>query len=106
MVRVRAGYWRLCCLDKFERHDAQLCAMAARDKQMVLAWRNQDRVRQHMYTTHVISEAEHDTWFGNVLVRQDQCGCGLTRIVLVGAFEQLERPRVVAVLDGNLGEAQ
>ncbi len=42
------------------------------DKHMILAWRNDDRVRQHMYTTHIIGEAEHDAWFARALAFQDQ----------------------------------
>jgi len=34
---------------------------------MVLAWRNSPAVRQHMYTTHQISEQEHKAWFERII---------------------------------------
>ncbi len=37
---------------------------------LVLSWRNSPEVREHMYTTHKISEAEHRAWFAKV--EQDQ----------------------------------
>lgn len=36
------------------------------DLMMVLEWRNQPHVREHMYTTHVISEEEHRAYFARV----------------------------------------
>ena len=34
------------------------------DKDCILRWRNSERVRSNMYTDHVISQEEHDSWFG------------------------------------------
>lgn len=36
------------------------------DLMMVLEWRNHPNVREHMYTTHVISEVEHRAYFARV----------------------------------------
>lgn len=33
------------------------------DLDMVLAWRNSDRVRNYMYTDHIITPDEHHSWF-------------------------------------------
>lgn len=37
------------------------------DKQKVLGWRNQERIRENMYTDHIITEEEHDNWISQVL---------------------------------------
>jgi UDP-4-amino-4,6-dideoxy-N-acetyl-beta-L-altrosamine N-acetyltransferase len=37
------------------------------DKATLLAWRNSDRVRSHMFTTSVIDERDHELWFSRVL---------------------------------------
>lgn len=42
-------------------------SVSASDKEMILEWRNRENVRRYMYTDHVISEAEHDRWFSDVL---------------------------------------
>lgn len=34
-----------------------------RDLDMVLSWRNSDRVRSYMYNDHIITPTEHQTWF-------------------------------------------
>jgi len=45
------------------RHDYVLRPMVEADLPMVLSWRNQPRIREAMYTTHVISPAEHQAWW-------------------------------------------
>lgn len=40
--------------------------MSADDLDMVREWRNSDRVRPYMYTTHQITEQEHQTWWSGV----------------------------------------
>jgi UDP-4-amino-4,6-dideoxy-N-acetyl-beta-L-altrosamine N-acetyltransferase len=47
--------------------DCELRPMRAEDGPMVLAWRNQDRVRANMYTNHIIAPEEHERWFGRAL---------------------------------------
>jgi UDP-4-amino-4,6-dideoxy-N-acetyl-beta-L-altrosamine N-acetyltransferase len=42
-------------------------AMAARDRDMVRAWRNQREVASRMYTDHYITADEHARWFEQVL---------------------------------------
>jgi UDP-4-amino-4,6-dideoxy-N-acetyl-beta-L-altrosamine N-acetyltransferase len=37
------------------------------DQEIILRWRNSERVRQNMYTDHVISEEEHVRWFKKAL---------------------------------------
>ena len=43
------------------------------DSDMLLNWRNQDYIRQHMATNHVISQQEHDKWFAKMLVSAADC---------------------------------
>lgn len=57
---------------RFEPESVGLREMIEADKYMVLAWRNDERVRQHMYTSHIISDAEHDAWFAKALTSHDQ----------------------------------
>ncbi len=38
------------------------------DKDRILEWRNSERVRSNMYSDHVISQQEHDAWYGRALV--------------------------------------
>ncbi|GFO68503.1 UDP-4-amino-4,6-dideoxy-N-acetyl-beta-L-altrosami ne N-acetyltransferase [Geomonas limicola] len=45
------------------RDDCLLRPLAEGDLDLVLAWRNSDRVRACMYTDHLISEEEHRAWF-------------------------------------------
>lgn len=40
--------------------------LAETDLPLVLAWRNTPEVRQHMYSAHEISEAEHRAWFARM----------------------------------------
>jgi len=44
----------------------RLREMTEDDLEMVLAWRNAERVRANMYTDHVISLDEHRAWFSRV----------------------------------------
>lgn len=37
------------------------------DKDLLLDWRNSPEISQWMYTNHVISDAEHDSWFNQML---------------------------------------
>jgi UDP-4-amino-4,6-dideoxy-N-acetyl-beta-L-altrosamine N-acetyltransferase len=37
------------------------------DRATLLAWRNSDRVREHMFTTSVIDERDHERWFAQAL---------------------------------------
>jgi UDP-4-amino-4,6-dideoxy-N-acetyl-beta-L-altrosamine N-acetyltransferase len=41
----------------------KLNPMSYEDLDLVLAWRNSPRVRENMYTSHVISAEEHQRWF-------------------------------------------
>ncbi|MHB9149526.1 MAG: UDP-4-amino-4,6-dideoxy-N-acetyl-beta-L-altrosamine N-acetyltransferase [Thermoleophilia bacterium] len=43
-----------------------LRGMTADDLQRVFEWRNQERIRNAMYTDHVISWEEHTQWFARV----------------------------------------
>lgn len=38
---------------------------------LILNWRNEPRVRQNMYTTHLISEVEHIAWWEKIKNRAD-----------------------------------
>lgn len=45
------------------REDFTLRTMSENDLQLVLHWRNSERVRANMYTDHLISANEHQVWF-------------------------------------------
>ena len=40
-----------------------LRAVEERDLELLLSWRNSERIRANMYTSHLISPAEHRAWF-------------------------------------------
>jgi UDP-4-amino-4,6-dideoxy-N-acetyl-beta-L-altrosamine N-acetyltransferase len=40
------------------------------DKNLILQWRNSDRVRSNMYNDHLISQEEHEAWFTRALVEK------------------------------------
>ena len=46
-----------------KRNDCSLRPMTRDDLELVLRWRNSDRVRENMYKKHVISPDEHLAWF-------------------------------------------
>jgi len=46
--------------------DGGLRPINEEDLDMVLAWRNSDRVRLSMFSTHVITEEEHRKWYFNL----------------------------------------
>jgi UDP-4-amino-4,6-dideoxy-N-acetyl-beta-L-altrosamine N-acetyltransferase len=50
----------------FTRNNCCLRPMAASDLETVLSWRNSDRIRNMMYTDHIISPEEHQAWFARV----------------------------------------
>ena len=39
----------------------------SQDKDLILQWRNSERVRRNMYSDHIISEQEHELWFSRTL---------------------------------------
>lgn len=39
---------------------------------IMLAWRNEQKVRSNMYTQHIISREEHYSWWEKTKLRQDQ----------------------------------
>jgi len=45
------------------RKDCTLRPVEERDLELLLAWRNSDRIRSSMYTDHVITREEHLRWF-------------------------------------------
>lgn len=47
--------------------DYSLRLINTNDKEIILSWRNTERVRENMYTDHIISEDEHDRWFTKAL---------------------------------------
>ena len=49
-----------------KREDYQLRPLQESDLEMVLSWRNSERVRANMYTDHIISFEEHQTWFKKI----------------------------------------
>jgi UDP-4-amino-4,6-dideoxy-N-acetyl-beta-L-altrosamine N-acetyltransferase len=46
----------------------KLNLMSPADLDLVLIWRNDPRVRNNMYTNHIITEAEHRSWFGRASI--------------------------------------
>ncbi len=51
---------------KINTGDGLLRDLQAEDLDMVLKWRNSDRVRLNMFSTHVITEEEHRNWYFNL----------------------------------------
>lgn len=45
------------------REEFNLRPIEEHDLDVVLAWRNSDRVRSYMYTDHIITQDEHRSWF-------------------------------------------
>jgi len=45
------------------RKDCILRPVEERDLELLLAWRNSERIRSNMYTDHVITREEHLRWF-------------------------------------------
>jgi UDP-4-amino-4,6-dideoxy-N-acetyl-beta-L-altrosamine N-acetyltransferase len=48
------------------REDYQLRKLEKSDLEMVLNWRNSDRIRANMYTDYVISLEEHLAWYERI----------------------------------------
>ncbi|GAX88911.1 UDP-4-amino-4,6-dideoxy-N-acetyl-beta-L-altrosamine N-acetyltransferase [Effusibacillus lacus] len=48
------------------REDCLIRGIEEQDLDLVLRWRNSERIRTHMYTDHLISPAEHRSWFERV----------------------------------------
>jgi UDP-4-amino-4,6-dideoxy-N-acetyl-beta-L-altrosamine N-acetyltransferase len=53
-----------------KREDYQLRCLDKNDLDMVLKWRNSDRIRQNMYTDQIISLEKHLDWFDNIKQNQ------------------------------------
>lgn len=51
------------CVEVLSIGDYRLTDVAPEHKQLLLSWRNSERVRRNMLTDHVITQAEHDKWF-------------------------------------------
>ena len=49
-----------------ERVECRLRLLERSDLELVLRWRNSERIRQAMYTDHVIARDEHYAWFERV----------------------------------------
>lgn len=50
-------------MHKQSQSDYRLRPMTANDLDMVLQWRNHNKIRQYMYTQHEISREEHSRWY-------------------------------------------
>jgi len=50
----------------FRQEECRLRRMEQSDLDLVLRWRNSERIRQAMYTDHVITHDEHHAWFERV----------------------------------------
>lgn len=48
-----------------------LIEACADDEQLLLSWRNEEKVRRQSFTTHVITPEEHHNWFYTVLKNPD-----------------------------------
>lgn len=48
------------------REDFNLRPIEERDLELVLSWRNSERVRSCMYTDHVITHEEHRNWYERI----------------------------------------
>jgi len=49
-----------------KREDGRLRPLAKADLDMVLAWRNSERVHSFMYSDHIITPSEHKRWFDHL----------------------------------------
>lgn len=49
-----------------KKSDFLLRPMNENDLDMVLRWRNSERIRSNMYTDHIISEEEHQNWYKSI----------------------------------------
>jgi len=56
------------------RTETKLRNIAAADLELVLAWRNSERIRANMYTDHLIAPEEHRAWFER-LTREQAARC-------------------------------
>jgi UDP-4-amino-4,6-dideoxy-N-acetyl-beta-L-altrosamine N-acetyltransferase len=74
--------------------DYKLRSINDSDKERILTWRNSDRVRRNMYTDHLITPEEHESWCNKI--HQDESvdykifECEGRSIGLVG-FTQINR---------------
>jgi methionyl-tRNA formyltransferase len=46
--------------------DYNLRKLKKEDLELVLSWRNQERIRSNMYTDHIISPEEHQAWYQRI----------------------------------------
>ena len=53
---------------KFENFSTR--SIELKDKNCIMQWRNSERVRSNMYSDHIISQQEHESWFRHALVDQ------------------------------------
>lgn len=53
-----------------KREDFHLQPVEERDLQLILSWRNSERIRAYMYSDHLITPEEHRVWFEKL--KQDQ----------------------------------
>lgn len=60
-------------MNKFDRDDFSLRPMAEADLERVLRWRNSERVRQHMFNSHIITPDEHRAWFERIAASDTDC---------------------------------
>lgn len=63
------------------REDYHLRPIQEKDLEMVLDWRNSDRIHANMFTDHKITQNEHRNWFENLKEQQ-------TNIYLIFEFQQ------------------
>lgn len=92
---------------KFKHSDFQLRPAISTDKWTVLEWRNSERVRTNMYTTHVIKRDEHEEWFDRVQVSTEDEFLVfeyLGRPIGVVAFSRIDPGAKSAVWAFYLGE--
>lgn len=91
------------------REEFNLRPIEEQDLEMVLSWRNSDRVRSYMYTDHLITQDEHRSWFE----RRQQAEFPSTLIfefrgIPVGlkSFSQIDRCNNCCYWGFYLGEAK
>ncbi|OAB58142.1 hypothetical protein AY600_01070 [Phormidium willei BDU 130791] len=64
----------------FKKEEFNLRSLNSSDKNLIYQWRNKERIRQNMYTDHIITQEEHELWLSGVL--ED-----LSKIYLVCEFK-------------------
>lgn len=96
-------------MNVFSKSDFALRDMCREDGDMVLAWRNDERVRKNMYKDHIIDAREHSAWLERVMASETEFYLifnYLRRPVGLVSFNQVDRKNDKAMWAFYLGETE